>query len=165
MTKEKKKERLLSPPVILESCVCQKAVTTVCMYIRWMNEWMREKEELKDAIAPISWILIVHKRFSLSPSPLLTYLREFFFPLSEETNLFVLLLNFRSLYIYICPTIAVTRMHDILSYSVMSCTVALTTYTHTYIYTYTYWASRRCLYQKVWIDIIYHTSFSIVFGR
>ena len=129
----------------------------------------REREELKDAIAPISWIFVEHKRFSLFLSlslALLIWENSFYLCLKRRICLCYYSstkLNFRSLSPSICPTIAVTRMHDILSHSVMSYTVAPTAYTHLCVCVY--WSIRRCLYQKVWIDIIYHTSFSIVFGR
>jgi hypothetical protein len=96
---------------------------------------------------------------------LLIYLREFFFLCLKRRICLCYysssILNFHTLSRSLCSAIAVTRMHDILSYSVMSCTVAPTAHILIYIYIYMYWTSRRCLYQKVWIDIHY-TSFSIV---
>jgi hypothetical protein len=91
----------------------------------------------------------------------LTYLREFFFSVWRETNLFVLLLfHCIELLFSLCPTIAVTRMHDILSHSIMSHTVAPNA--HKYIYIHIERVSSMSVSKKkVWIDI-YHTSFSIL---
>lgn len=115
MTKEKKKNAFFippPPPVILESWVCQKAVTTRHIYIRriksmvnwerWRErEREREKEELKDAIAPITWIFIVYERFSLLLSrSLLIWKNSFYLCLKRRICLCYYSstkLNFRSL--------------------------------------------------------------------
>ncbi len=137
-------------------------------YIRWMKSmvnWERwreregEKEELKDAIAPISWILIVHKRFSLFlslPPSLLVSL----FLLIWENSFFLCLkrriclcyysstiLNFRSFFQYISNYCSDTHAR----YFVPFCNVLhsgthhLRTHTHTHIYIYMYICMCVCI--------------------
>ena len=180
--KYKKKERLRTPSSSSfsspqcyprELCMSEGGDNAIYIYIYSMNEKGGTKD---DVITAITWISIVHKRFTLlSLSPLFSLIWEnsIFFTHDVWRDEFVCVTTLPAYWTFgpLSLSLSLSFYIQLVQWHTCICTKCCPIQWHpppTHTDVCICWSSHRCLYQKVWMNIyiymyayvyIHHTSF------